>query len=240
MGNIGRAHTVTVGDGGKSLDVAAKQPGEDLGFGLAQLREFLSHVRDRAMMLTNLVTARRVACRRSESVGRQRIGKYLWSIAWARNRNERTIALFEVRYPVAGERHDSCVATSLGEESQCVSGEVVIALIETIPAGFGHKEHFGRTATSAPPVDPLFPGLDLTVGQQLIQMPTNSRRSQPQPLGKFDCRGRAFFQNAFHDAFAGRRVLVNRRVIDPNVFHNTIVPLIILAINKGEPKCQQR
>jgi len=226
-----------VSDGGKSLYVAAEQAGEGLGLRFAQLREFLCHVRDRAMMLAHLVTAGGVACRRGETVDRQRIGKSLWAIAGFRGRDERTVSLFEVRDAVAGEGHDGGVATGLGQESKCVYGKLVILLIEPVPAGLGHDEHFGRATTPAVPVDSLLAGLDRAVGKQLVQMSAHGRRSQPKPLGKLDRRGRTFFQNAFHYAFTGRRVFDDRRVIDPNVFHNTIVPLINVPINKGEPKC---
>ena len=57
-------------NGGKSLDVAAEQAGEDLGFGFTQLREFLCHVGHRAMVLAYLVAAGRMACRRGETIDR--------------------------------------------------------------------------------------------------------------------------------------------------------------------------
>ena len=49
------ADTVAVGDGGQSLDVAAEHRREHLGLGLAQLGELVGHVRDRAVLLAELV-----------------------------------------------------------------------------------------------------------------------------------------------------------------------------------------
>ena len=98
-------------DGGKSLDVAAEQAGENFGFGFTQLREFLCDVGYRAMVLAYLVTAGRVACRRRETVDRQRIGKGLWTVAGLGSGNERSVALFKVRNAVASERHDGGVST---------------------------------------------------------------------------------------------------------------------------------
>ena len=167
---------------------------------------------------------------------RQRISKRLWAIDGLRSRNERTVALFKVLNSVAGERHDGGVATGLGQESQCVCGELVILLIKPVPTGFGHDEYFCGAATSAVPVNPLLAGHDRVVDKQLVQVSANGRRSQPKPLGKLDGRGRALFENAFHYAFTSRSVFDNQRVIHSNVFHNTIVPLINLPINIGEPK----
>ena len=49
------AHAVAAGDGGESLDVGAEQPREDLGLGLAQLRELRGDVRHRAVVLAQLL-----------------------------------------------------------------------------------------------------------------------------------------------------------------------------------------
>ena len=66
-----------MGDGRQSLDVAAEQPGENLGLGLAQLRELRRDVRDRAVVLAQLVADGRGAHRGSVAVLAQRLGKHL-------------------------------------------------------------------------------------------------------------------------------------------------------------------
>ena len=52
------ADTVAVGDGGQPLDVPAEQASEDLGLGLAELGELGRDVRDRTVVLAELVTDR--------------------------------------------------------------------------------------------------------------------------------------------------------------------------------------
>ena len=60
-GDAGRADPVTVGDGGQPLDVAAENLGDDLGLRLAQLRELVGDVGDRAVLLTELLAHRPLA-----------------------------------------------------------------------------------------------------------------------------------------------------------------------------------
>ena len=70
--DVGGADAVAVGDGGQSLDMRAEQAGEDLGLGLAQLRELLGDVRDRAVVLAQLLPRSRAAARPGASWQRSR------------------------------------------------------------------------------------------------------------------------------------------------------------------------
>jgi len=56
-GDVRGADAVAVGDRSQPLYRAAQQPAEGLGLRLTQLRELLGHVRDRAVMLAQLLTA---------------------------------------------------------------------------------------------------------------------------------------------------------------------------------------
>ena len=53
--DAGGADPVAVGDGGQPLDVAAEDPADRLGLGLAQLRELVGDVGDRAVLLAQLL-----------------------------------------------------------------------------------------------------------------------------------------------------------------------------------------
>ena len=53
--DAGGADAVAVGDGGQPLDVGAEHPAEGLGLGLAQLRELVGDVGDRAVVLAQLL-----------------------------------------------------------------------------------------------------------------------------------------------------------------------------------------
>ena len=57
VGDAGGADAVAVGDGGQPLHVAAEHPADRLGLGLAQLGELVGHVRDRAVLLAELLAA---------------------------------------------------------------------------------------------------------------------------------------------------------------------------------------
>jgi len=56
---MSRAHTIAMCDGGKSLHVDTEQARERGGFNLANLGEPLGHMRNGAVMLTQLLTDRR-------------------------------------------------------------------------------------------------------------------------------------------------------------------------------------
>src|SRR5450631_3556036 len=56
-GDVRGADAVAVGDRSQPLYRAAQQPAEGLGLRLTQLWELLGHVRDRAVMLAQLLTA---------------------------------------------------------------------------------------------------------------------------------------------------------------------------------------
>ena len=67
--------------------------------------------------------------------------------------------------------------------------------------------------------------------EQHVEMPTNSRRGQPQPLGQLRGSRRAVFQNGTGDSLPGGGVGLNA-LGNPSgtrgdplvVFHNTSVP----------------
>ena len=61
--NMGRAHTIAMRDGGEALDVYPKQTGERSSLHLADLGKSLGHMRNRAVMLTELLADRRRQCR---------------------------------------------------------------------------------------------------------------------------------------------------------------------------------
>ena len=82
--DAGGADAVAVGDGGQALDVAAEDLADRLGLGLAQLRELVGDVGDRAVLLAQLlaggqsVEQRRTARAAYPSLGEdpgQRLGR---------------------------------------------------------------------------------------------------------------------------------------------------------------------
>ncbi len=154
-GDVGGADTVAVGDGGQSLDVPAEQPREDLGLGLAQLGELLGHVRDRAVVLAELLAGTGLHGGGGIAVGGQRLGEHLRLLARGRQLQQRPVPHLHLGDPLPGELHDGLVATGLGDEAQSGRGQVVVGLVEGVPAGVGQHEDLGGAATAAGAVDPL-------------------------------------------------------------------------------------
>src|SRR5204863_1213573 len=82
-GNVRGADAVAVRDRSEPLHRRAEQPAERLGFRLAELRELGRHVRDRAVVLAELLAAAAVpycgrgARGRGVAVGGQRLGQRL-------------------------------------------------------------------------------------------------------------------------------------------------------------------
>ena len=76
IGDIGGANTVAAGDGGQSLNVRAEDSFERAGLRLAQLGELRRHVRDRAVMLTQLQTGPGPLGRRRIADIGQRLGQF--------------------------------------------------------------------------------------------------------------------------------------------------------------------
>jgi len=60
---MGRAHTIAMRDGGEALHMYPKETGERSSLHLADLGKSLGHMRNRAVMLTELLTDRRWQCR---------------------------------------------------------------------------------------------------------------------------------------------------------------------------------
>lgn len=235
MRNVGRAHTVTVGDGGKSLDVAAEQPGEDLCLGLAQLGEFLGNMSDRAVVLAHLGAAGGVARRGREAIGRERLGEHAGALLRFGGFDEGAVTLFELAHAMTSECHDRLVSTGALQVAEGIGSEPVVGLLEVIAAGVGDDEDLCWTATTPRAADALLAGFEDTVCKKLIKVATHRGGREPEPLGKVDRRGRPLLENRVGDAFTGRCIVDRRRMLDPIVFHNTIVPLIEQAFNEGMP-----
>ena len=179
--DVRRADTVAVGDGGQSLDVLAEQPGEDLGLGLAQLRELLGHVRDRAVVLAQL---RRAPASAVEAAYPSAVSACARTSAFwfSGPRRPATVPLLHVGDPAPGELRDGLVTARLGDEPQRGGRQVVVRLVERVPAGVGEREDLGRTAAAARAVDSLLVGLDQAVVEQVVEVPADRRRGQVEPL----------------------------------------------------------
>ncbi len=166
-------------------DVRAEQAGEDLGLGLAELRELLGDVRDGAVVLAQLLphgcAAPGRARRGSVTVAGQGLGQGLRAAgdtAVCGSVDDRPVARLELGDPLPGERGDGLAATGLLDEPQRAGGEVVVGLVEGVAAGLGHREQPGRAPAAADGGGPRLALLDQAVGQQGVEVAADGRRGE--------------------------------------------------------------
>lgn len=158
--------------------MAAEQASERLGLGLAELRELGGDMRYRAVVLTDLGTARTGADRGGVAVKGQRIGESLRSLRLADRRDQRAIPRLELGHPTPGELLDGRLAAGLTQEAQGVHCKVVVCLVEGIASGVGDREHLGWATPATGAVDSLLTRLERAVSDEVVQVSTHGRRRQ--------------------------------------------------------------
>src|SRR6266702_1936278 len=160
-GDVRGADAVAVRDRSEPLHRRAEQPAERLGLGLAQLRELGRHVRDRAVVLAQLLAALsldppadrgRRARGRGVAVGGQRLGQCLDPAGQVSPGHRGRVSALQVRYLPAGELGDRVRARRLGQEAQRAAGQVVVGVLERAAARVGDDEDLGRAAAAPVPV----------------------------------------------------------------------------------------
>ena len=137
-----------MGDRGQPLDVAAEDQADRLGLGLAQLRELVGDVGDRAVLLAQLLPDRAVANRRGVPLGGEHLGQDLGGAELGVLCPDPLEPLPDERHPAGREFPDGLVAAGLGQEPERLGGEVVVLLVEAVAAGLGQREDLGRPTAS--------------------------------------------------------------------------------------------
>jgi len=181
------ADPVAVRDRGQPLHGGAEQPAERLGFRLAQLRELGRHVRDRAVVLAQLLAGHapdrgRWARGGGVTVGGQRLGQRLdpgGELAPGPLAHHRRVPALQVGDLGAGKLGDGLGTCAVGQEPQRACGQVVVGVLECAAPGVGDDEHLGRPASAPVPVGPGRPGLDESLGQEVVQMTPDGRGREP-------------------------------------------------------------
>jgi len=202
-----------VRDGGQSLHVVAEDPSEGFGFGFTQLRELLSHVRDRAVMLTNLCARGSWlgACREAKVT--QRVGESgkLFGGGDARPTVAETLpkTLFELSRTLLGERMDSSIATRACHKSERMRCERVVVRRELGAPGIADGEDPRGSTSSARrrrAIRRTIVELHQTVCQERIEMTANRRGTDAQPLGQGRSGGRSGRHQGSSDPIAPFRL----------------------------------
>jgi hypothetical protein len=222
-----------VGDRSEPLHRRAKQPAKRLGFRLAQLRELGGDVRHRAVVLAELLPARRAdrgrrASRRGIPVRGQRLGERLHPLGQRLMLRYRgLVPVLQVRHLTAGELGHSLGSRRLSKKPQGARGQVVVGVLEGTPAGIGDNEYLRRPSATPVAVRPRRPGLDQALGNKRVKVPPDGRRSQPEPAAERGGRRRADLQDESRNLTPGAPLRCRRgtgiRDCPRDVFHNASV-----------------
>ena len=239
MWNVGRAHTVAVGDGGKSLHVPSQQPSENFSLRFAELGKLGCHVRDRAVMLAELRAGWGSRNGGGVAVAAECLGKHRGPLVRVCCLDDAAIALFELGGAASGEGCDGVRTTGLAQEPECAHRHVVVGLGEHVAAAVGEQELLGR---ATPPAGCGNSGLAHrydAFGEKGIEVSADSRRGECEPLPQRRGGGRPVLENRRSYPLPSWRIVwqPGARVIDDldvvgrrqsrgcasSGFHNTIV-----------------
>ena len=172
-----------MGDGGQPLHVAAEDPADRRGLGLAQLGELVGDVGDRAVLLAQLLPHDgKLAHGRDVALVGEHPGQRLGGRQVGLVGDHVGEALLDERHPPVGEGADRVVAARLGQEPERLQREVVVLLVEAVAAGVGDREHLGRPAPAATgAVGSGVARLDGHLGHQVVEMAAYGGGSQVEP-----------------------------------------------------------
>ena len=155
---------------------------------------------------------RRAARRGSVPVRGQRLGQRLGARSLGRRGldgrrgSARAWAATRARANAATAASPALAAAGgLGDPAQGVGGELVVRLVEGVPAAVGEGEHLGGAAAAAGSVDPLLAGLDDALGDERVEVAADGGLGEAQPLGQVGGGGRAVVQDGAGDPVRGCR-----------------------------------
>ena len=219
-----------MGDRRQPLDVPAEDPANGLGLGLAQLRELVGYVGDRAVLLAQLLPHdRQVAHGRGVPLVSEDLGERL-------DRGEVGVAVDHVVEPVLDERHaavrefpDSPLAAGLGDEAERLHGQVVVLLVEVVAPGLGQGEQLGGPATAARGDAAGLARLEHPLLEEVVEVAAYGGRREVEPLGQSGGGGGSVDQDRAHDSLA-RRLVAGGLGLALLEFHNNSVPLLFRGI----------
>jgi hypothetical protein len=222
---------VAVGDGGQALHVASEDVADGLGLGLAQLRELVGDVGDRAVLLAQLlgsaVDQRQRPHGGGVALGREHPGERFGRGQVGVGRRHRVVVALDERDAAPGELHDRVVPAGLGQVAERLDREVVVLLVEVLAAGLGDREDLGRSAPTPRRRRTWLTGLQGAVRHEVVEVPAYGGRRQVEPDREVR-RGRRSADQDRPDDTLPRRLVARRRGLLE--FHNTSVPLLPWAL----------
>ena len=175
------AHAVAVGDGGEPLDVGAEQAREELGLDLAEHRELGGDVRDRAVVLQELVAGVDRPHRRRVAVDGEGLDERL-------DRASLRVLLAVLPEPaldlveaLTGELPDGVRAGDRGEPAEGGDREVVVGLAELGAARVRQDEDLRGPAPAAGAIERVDVALsDLAKAAPITERKPKAKSGRPE------------------------------------------------------------
>ena len=224
--DVRRADAVAAGDGREPLHVTADQPADRLCFNLAEHREFLGDVLDRAVVLADLDAERGVVHGRGVAVVGERLGERSGALVERQRRDPLGVPRLPGSHPAACEVLDRGVAGGLAEVAQGVDGDLVVRRRAGCVTGVGELKRLAGRPRPRRPVLALLAGDDDAVGERGVEMAADAGGRQAEPLGELGDRRRAVLEQRADDSIAGTAVGTRpapRSIAGARGFHNVII-----------------
>lgn len=226
---------VALGERGEPLDVGADEPGEGLGLCLAQLGHLLGDVLHRAVALAQLDAGQSVvadgADRGRVPVAAQGAHEGLRPLGrmGSGGLHHVDVALLETGRAGAGEGVDGVVSRAVAQEAHRLDRHVVVVGGQLLVPGLGN-DPLACWSSPAALAGGALPGLDGTLGRELVEMAAHAGRGQAQVVSEAGGRDRPPLADRREDPVAGPRVVLG---LGNN--HTTMLRKSICAVNPGHP-----
>jgi len=158
------------------LDVSADQTADDGGFGLTQLRELRSDVRNRTVVLTELAASGQARGGGSVTLSGQRSSQRLGTVEPVRSSGGDGLgaALFEPGKLVLCEGGDRLRTAAASKVAQGGYREVVVGVRKTLPPSGGERESPRRPPWTTTGLVRVGMSLDATLGLERVEVSADS------------------------------------------------------------------
>ncbi len=203
-----------MGDGGKTLNVPAKNAADGLGLGLAKLWEFVGHVGDRAVLLAQLLPHGLFADCGGVALGGEDLREHFGRTGLGSVGLHRIEPFFYKSHAALGEFPDGRISAGFGEEAKGLDGQVVVLLSEAFTTMLGQREHLGRSSTTPRDGRAGLSSLHLTLVDEVIEVATYGGGSEIEPLGKGHGGRGTLNEDRLHDALTRRLVVALGGLLD--------------------------
>ncbi len=186
-------------DRGQTLNVCAEYGSDGGGLGFAQLWELVSDVRDRAVLLAQLLGS--VPFEQRDLAHRGDVALLVEDPSQDRRRRQTRVGVTDSLEALADElgslvgegthRRTSAIAF---DEPQGLRRELVVLLVETFAAVIGQEELFGRASATSGLNAAQLTRLDGAFVEQLLKVPSDGCRGQVETLAEGRRGGRPVHQ----------------------------------------------